>query len=242
MSEVRYLVAGDSAVCVEFGNEISPEINKKIRAFKIAVEKSDIPGIVETVPTYRSLLVHYHPEVIGFKALTEEFDKLMGSLSSIPIPPPTVIEIPVLYGGEMGPDIENVAEHNHKTVEEVIKIHTSEEYLIYMIGFIAGFPYLGGMSKEIATPRLKSPRVKIEGGSVGIAGEQTGIYPVASPGGWQLIGRTPLKLYDADRERPVLLEAGQYIKFAAVTEEEYKKIEKEVEDGTYKYVVYDKEV
>ncbi|WP_270487369.1 5-oxoprolinase subunit PxpB [Clostridium fessum] len=242
MSEVRYLVAGDSAVCVEFGNEISPEINKKIRAFKIAVEKSDIPGIVETVPTYRSLLVHYHPEVIGFKALTEEFDKLMGSLSSIPIPPPTVIEIPVLYGGEMGPDIENVAEHNHKTVEEVIKIHTSEEYLIYMIGFIAGFPYLGGMSKEIATPRLKSPRVKIEGGSVGIAGEQTGIYPVASPGGWQLIGRTPLKLYDADREKPVLLEAGQYIKFAAVTEEEYKKIEKEVEDGTYKYVLYDKEV
>lgn len=242
MSEVRYLVAGDSAVCVEFGNEISPEINKKIRAFKIAVEKSDIPGIVETVPTYRSLLVHYHPEVIGFKALTEKFDKLMGSLSSIPIPPPTVIEIPVLYGGEMGPDIENVVEHNHKTVEEVIKIHTSEEYLIYMIGFIAGFPYLGGMSKEIATPRLKSPRVKIEGGSVGIAGEQTGIYPVASPGGWQLIGRTPLKLYDADREKPVLLEAGQYIKFAAVTEEEYKKIEKEVEDGTYKYVVYDKEV
>ena len=242
MSEVRYLVAGDSAVCVEFGNEISPEINKKIRAFKIAVEKSDIPGIVETVPTYRSLLVHYHPEVIGFKALTEKFDKLMGSLSSIPIPPPTVIEIPVLYGGEMGPDIENVAEHNHKTVEEVIKIHTSEEYLIYMIGFIAGFPYLGGMSKEIATPRLKSPRVKIEGGSVGIAGEQTGIYPVASPGGWQLIGRTPLKFYDADREKPVLLEAGQYIKFAAVTEEEYKKIEKEVEDGTYKYVVYDKEV
>ena len=129
-----------------------------------------------------------------------------------------------------------------KTVEEVIKIHTSEEYLIYMIGFIAGFPYLGGMSKEIATPRLKSPRVKIEGGSVGIAGEQTGIYPVASPGGWQLIGRTPLKLYDADREKPVLLEAGQYIKFAAVTEEEYKKIEKEFEDGTYKYVVYDKEV
>ena len=242
MSEVRYLVAGDSAVCVEFGNEISPEINKKIRAFKIAVEKSDIPGIVETVPTYRSLLVHYHPEVIGFQALTEEFDKLMGSLSSIPIPPPTVIEIPDFYGGEMGADIENVAEHNHKTVEEVIKIHTSEEYLIYMIGFIAGFPYLGGMSKEIATPRLKSPRVKIEGGSVGIAGEQTGIYPVASPGGWQLIGRTPLKLYDADREKPVLLEAGQYIKFAAVTEEEYKKIEKEVEDGTYKYVLYDKEV
>ncbi len=242
MSDVRYLVSGDCAVCVEFGNEISPEINKKIRAFKIAVEKSGIPGIVETVPTYRSLLVHYRPEVIGFQELTGKFEELMGSLSNIQIPPPTVIEIPVLYGGEMGPDIENVAAHNGKTVDEVIEIHTSKEYLIYMLGFIAGFPYLGGMSKEIATPRLKSPRVKIDGGSVGIAGEQTGVYPVDSPGGWQLIGRTPLKLYDADREKPVLLEAGQYIKFRSVTAEEYRKIEKQVADGTYQYVVYDKEV
>ncbi len=242
MGEVKYLISGDCAVCVEFGNEISPEINRKIRAFKIAVEKEGIEGIVETVPTYRSLLVVYKPEVIRFKELTEKFEVIMGAMDTIQIPPPTVIEIPVLYGGEMGPDIENVASHNGKTVEEVIKIHTSEEYLIYMLGFIAGFPYLGGMSKEIATPRLKSPRVKIEGGSVGIAGEQTGVYPVASPGGWQLIGRTPLKLYDSEREKPVLLEAGQYIKFRSVTEDEYKKIEKQVEDGTYSYVIYDKEV
>lgn len=242
MSDVRYLVSGDCAVCVEFGNEISPEINEKIRAFKIAVEKEGIEGIVETVPTYRSLLVVYKPEVIRFKELTKKFDAILNSMSGIQIPPPTVIEIPVLYGGEMGPDLETVASHNGKTPEEVIRIHTSEEYLIYMLGFIAGFPYLGGMSKEIATPRLKSPRVKIEGGSVGIAGEQTGIYPVASPGGWQLIGRTPLKLYDADREKPVLLEAGQYIKFRSVTEEEYRTIEKQVEDGTYAYVTYDKGV
>lgn len=242
MSKVRYLVSGDCSVCVEFGNEISPEINKKIRAFKIAVEKSKIPGIVETVPTYRSLLVSYKPEIIGFQEITEKFESLMGSLDNIVIPPPKVIEIPVLYGGEMGPDIATVAKHNHKTVEEVIKIHTSREYLIYMIGFIAGFPYLGGMSDEIATPRLKNPRVKIEGGSVGIAGQQTGIYPIDSPGGWQLIGRTPLKLYDAGREKPVLLEAGQYIKFKSVTEEEYGRIARAVEDGSYKYVTYDKEV
>ena len=197
---------------------------------------------VETVPTYRSLLVYYKPEIISFREISEKFEELMGSLDNIEIPPPTVIEIPVLYGGEMGPDIQNVAEHNGKTVEEVIQIHTSEEYLIYMIGFIAGFPYLGGMSKEIATPRLKSPRVKIDGGSVGIAGEQTGVYPVDSPGGWQLIGRTPLKLYDAEREKPVLLEAGQYIKFKSVTPEEYDAILKAVEDGSYRYVVYDKEV
>ncbi len=241
MDGVRYLVSGDCAVCVEFGNEISPEINRKIRAFKIALEKEKTEGIVETVPTYRSLLVQYRPEIITYKELTEKFDTVMKAMDNIQIPPPEVIEIPVLYGGEMGPDLENVAEHNHITPEEVIRIHTSEDYLIYMLGFIAGFPYLGGMSKKIATPRLKSPRVKIEGGSVGIAGEQTGIYPVASPGGWQLIGRTPLKLYDADREKPVLLEAGQYIRFRSVTEEEYRKIEKQVEDGTYTYVTYEKE-
>lgn len=242
MSDVRYLVSGDCGISVEFGNEISPDINKKIRAFKIAIEKSGIEGIVETIPTYRSLLVQYRPEVIRFKELTQRFEGLMGSLSSIEIPPPSVIEIPVLYGGEMGPDIAGVAEHNHKTVEEVIRIHTSEEYLIYMLGFIAGFPYLGGMSKEIATPRLKNPRVKIDGGSVGIAGEQTGIYPVDSPGGWQLIGRTPLKLYDSEREKPILLEAGQYIKFKAVTEDEYNRILKGAADNTYQYVVYDREV
>ena len=240
MSDVRYLVSGDCAVCVEFGNEIKPEINTKIRAFKIAVERAKVEGIVETIPTYRSLLVVYKPEIIGFKELTKKFDYIMKNMGKIEIPAPTVIEIPVLYGGEMGPDIENVAAHNGKTVEEVIKIHTSKEYLIYMLGFIAGFPYLGGMSEEIATPRLASPRVKIEGGSVGIAGMQTGIYPVASPGGWQLIGRTPLKMYDAEREKPVLLEAGQYIKFVSVTEEEYKKIEKQVEENTYKYVTYAK--
>ena len=241
MSDVRYLVSGDSAVCVEFGNEISPEINRKIRAFKISLEKEQIEGIVETVPTYRSLLVVYEPETVSFGELTKRFDEVMKHIGSIRIPPPTVVEIPVLYGGEMGPDLEFVAEHNHMTPDEVIRLHTSEEYLIYMLGFIAGFPYLGGMNKKIATPRLKSPRVKIEGGSVGIAGEQTGIYPVASPGGWQLIGRTPVKLYDADREKPVLLEAGQYIKFRPVTEEEYKEIEEQAAAGTYSCVTYEKE-
>ena len=241
MSDVRYLVSGDSAVCVEFGNEISPEINRKIRAFKIALEKEQIEGIVETVPTYRSLLVVYEPETVSFGELTKRFGEVMKHIGSVQIPPPTVVEIPVLYGGEMGPDLEFVAEHNHMTPDEVIRLHTSEEYLIYMLGFIAGSPYLGGMNKKIATPRLKSPRVKIEGGSVGIAGEQTGIYPVASPGGWQLIGRTPVKLYDADREKPVLLEAGQYIKFRPVTEEEYKEIEEQAAAGTYSCVTYEKE-
>lgn len=242
MEKIRYLISGDSAVTVEFGNSIDPAVNRRIRAFKIALDQAAVEGIVETVPTYRSLMVVYDPERIGYEELTARFDEIMGNMGKIQIPPPVVIEVPVLYGGEMGPDLENVASHNGLTPDEVVDIHTSRDYLIYMLGFIAGFPYLGGMDDRIATPRLKSPRVKIEGGSVGIAGEQTGIYPVASPGGWQLIGRTPLRLYDADREKPVLLEAGQYIRFVSVNEAEYEAVEKQVEDGTYQYVTHEKEV
>lgn len=241
MSDVRFLLSGDRAVTVEFGNVISPEINRQIRAFNIAIKKSDIPGIVETVPTYRSLLVHYDPLQIRFAALKDKLSVLLGDLDSIPIPPPEVVEIPVCYGGEMGPDLEYVAEHNGLTSEEVIRIHTGQEYLIYMLGFVAGFPYLGGMDKRIATPRLKNPRVKIDGGSVGIAGEQTGIYPVDSPGGWQLIGRTPVRLYEADREKPVLLEAGQYIQFVEITEERYREIEQQITAGTYQVTTRAKE-
>ena len=242
MADVRFLLTGDTSVCVEFGNEISEAINAKIRAYNIALQDSKIPGIVETVPTYRSLMIHYDPEVILCAPLMEELRGLLGKLDQIRIPPSEVIEIPVLYGGEeMGPDLAFVAEHAGKTQEEVIQIHTSTEYLIYMLGFTPGFTYLGGMSEEIAAPRLKQPRVKIPAGSVGIAGSQTGVYPIDSPGGWQLIGRTPLKLYDSEREKPVLLESGQYIKFRPVTEEEYKAIEKQVENDTYQYVVYDKE-
>lgn len=233
MQEIRFLLTGDTSVTVEFGNEISTEINGRIRAFQIAVNQKKIPGIVEMVPTYRSVAVHYRPEVITYDALCAKLRELLGALDSIAIPPASVIEIPVLYGGEMGPDLAFVAEHSGKTEEEVIRIHTEPEYLIYMLGFTPGFPYLGGMSPEIATPRLKTPRVKIPGGSVGIAGSQTGAYPIDSPGGWQLIGRTPLNLYDAHREVPILLEAGQYVKFRAIDQAEFDTIKVAVDAGSY---------
>ena len=134
MDNVRFLLSGDSAVTVEFGNEISREINASIRAFNIALEKSGIKGIIETVPTYRSLTVHYDPGVIKYDPLIKKMKALLNGLDQIEIPKSEVLEIPVLYGGEEGPDIEFVAEHNKKTVDEVIKIHTSEEYLIYMLG------------------------------------------------------------------------------------------------------------
>lgn len=241
MQDVRFLMTGDTSVLVEFGNEISTEINARIRAFNIALEKKKIPGIVETVPTYRSLTVHYRPEIIRYEKLRDALNGLLGSLDKVEIPPASVVEIPVLYGGEMGPDIEFVAKHNGKTVEEVIKIHSAPEYLIYMLGFTPGFPYMGGMSAEIATPRLTSPRVKIPGGSVGIAGSQTGVYPIDSPGGWQLIGRTPLNLYDAARETPILLQAGQYVKYRPVDQAEFDAIAAEVANGSFVVKTYSKE-
>ncbi|MBQ6075961.1 MAG: 5-oxoprolinase subunit PxpB [Lachnospiraceae bacterium] len=233
MENVRFLLTGDTSLTVEFGNEISEAINHDIRAYKIALEKAGVPGIVELVPTYRSLMVHYDPAVLPYQELRERLEKLLDDMGEIEIPPSPVLEIPVLYGGEMGPDLPFVAEHAGLSEEEVVQIHSSAEYLIYMLGFTPGFTYLGGMSEKIATPRLKQPRVKIPAGSVGIAGTQTGVYPIDSPGGWQLIGRTPVKMYDPDRETPILPEAGQYIKFYPVTQEEYDAIRKEVEAGTY---------
>ena len=233
MADARCLLAGDAAVAVEFGNEVSPAINAQVRAFHIALAESGIPGLVETVPTYRSLMVHYDPGVIRYEALVNELRGLLGKLSSIPIPPSGVLEIPVLYGGEAGPDLDFVAEYAHKTPEEVIRIHTSTEYLIYMLGFTPGFAYLGGMSGEIAAPRLKQPRVKIPAGSVGIAGSQTGVYPIDSPGGWQLIGKTPVRMYDPGRAEPILPKAGEYIKFYPITQQEFDAIAAQEAAGTY---------
>ncbi len=233
MADVRFLLTGDTSLTVEFGNEISEAINKQIRAYNIALGEAGIPGIVETVPTYRSLMIHYDPAVIAYGELRVKLEELLTKMDDIVIPPSDVLEVPVLYGGEMGPDLPFVAENAGMTEDEVVKIHTSTEYLIYMLGFTPGFTYLGGMSDAIATPRLKQPRVKIPAGSVGIAGSQTGIYPIDSPGGWQLIGRTPVKMYDPDRETPILPQAGQYIKFYAVDQAEYDRIAAEIEAGTF---------
>ncbi|MBQ4148234.1 MAG: 5-oxoprolinase subunit PxpB [Clostridium sp.] len=241
MADVRFLIAGDSSLCAEFGNEISKEINAQIRAFNILLKESGIAGIVETIPTYRSLLIQYDPGIISYKSLEGKLKKLLARLDSVEIPPSEVLEVPVLYGGEeMGPDLKFVAENAKMSEEEVIKLHSEPEYLIYMLGFTPGFTYLGGLNDAIETPRLKTPRVKIPAGSVGIAGKQTGVYPIDSPGGWQLIGRTPLKMYDADREKPILPEAGQYIKFVPIDRAEFDRIAAEVEKGTYEVRHYPK--
>ena len=146
----------------------------------------------------------------------------------------TLVEIPTLYNDEVGPDLSYVAEHNKLSKEEVIKIHTGTDYLVYMLGFMPGFTYLGGMSEKIATPRLESPRLQIYPGSVGIAGKQTGMYPSMSPGGWRIIGRTPLKLYNPDSDTPVYISSGDYVRYVSISEEEYNDILKKVENNEYK--------
>ncbi|MCB2307690.1 5-oxoprolinase subunit PxpB [Clostridium estertheticum] len=238
--EVKYLIAGDRALVVEFGDKIEDQVNSKIRSLTVAIAQEGVIGINETIPTYRSLMVIYDPMIMELDELISVLKSIILKMHELELPGAKVIEIPTLYGGEYGPDIEFVAKHNKISIDEVIKIHTDREYLIYMIGFTPGFPYLGGMSDKIEAPRLQNPRTKIPVGSVGIAGKQTGIYPVESPGGWQLIGRTPVKLYDPCRDEPVLLNAGDYIKFVSIDENEYKNIEDLEREGKYKVIIREK--
>lgn len=230
MSAVRFLTLGDSAVSVEFGQEINLDINSQVIAFKeavaVAVRSQELVGIIETVPTYCSLMIVYNPLLLDYDELIAALKGLIAGLQLESGKVREVVEIPVCYGGEYGPDLAEVAELHDMSESEVIACHSKCEYPIYMLGFVAGFPYLGGMNEALATPRKKSPRLKIPAGSVGIAGSQTGIYSVESPGGWQIIGRTPLKLYDAAKENPILLSAGQSIRFKPISETEFKAMMK----------------
>lgn len=224
MENVRFLPCGDQAVTVEWGSTIDEHINRQVHAFARKVEALSHPAITEVVPTYRSATVHYRPEVLSYEELKHLLAPLaQGSAEEAEELP--VVEIPVCYGGEYGPDLLEVAQHCSLTPEEVIARHTAPTYRIYMLGFTPGFPYLGGMDPSIAAPRRKEPRIHIPAGSVGIAGEQTGVYPIVSPGGWQLIGRTPLRLFDPQKEQPILLSAGAGIRFVPIDEEAFRKME-----------------
>ncbi len=242
MQNIRILTAGDSSILIEFGKEINPEINGKITSLVQLMKEQHIEGVVDMIPAFCTLLVNYDPRVITYEEIRDRMEKLLKIETRASESRRRVYEIPVCYGGEYGPDIENIAEHAGLSVEEVIRIHSSRDYLIYMLGFLPGFCYLGGLDERIHTPRLANPRIKINAGSVGIGGSQTGIYPLDSPGGWQLMGMTPVKTYDPEREIPILVEAGDYIRFVPVDESEYKRVKELVERGEYQCVVHEGEV
>lgn len=224
---------GETALIVKFGNEISPQIHYKIKSLSEYLEKYPFVGMVEYVISYTSLAIYYNPFTVkkSFSQYKEQsavqivatyIKDCVQKMQQVDESRANVVEIPVCYGGKYGPDIEFVAKHNNLSVQEVIDIHTAPQYLVYMIGFCPGFPYLGGMDKCIATPRREVPRIEIPARSIGIAGEQTGGYPISTPGGWQIIGRTPIEMFNPDdEENPTLLHSGDLVKFYAVSEKEY---------------------
>jgi KipI family sensor histidine kinase inhibitor len=239
MHKIRILTEGDSSLLVEFGKEISPDINRKITAAVQLLKEQHIEGVVDLIPAFCSLLINYDPRVISFDEIRERVQAIIKLDARAGEQRKRVYEIPVCYGGAYGPDLANIAKHAGLTEEEVIQIHSSRDYLIYMLGFLPGFCYLGGLDERIHTPRLANPRVKINAGSVGIGGSQTGIYPLDSPGGWQLMGMTPVKTYDPERETPILVEAGDYIRFVPIDEAEFQRIKELVDRGEYQCTVHE---
>ena len=242
MENIKIVAAGDSSLLIEFGSEINEEINRKITTIVQLMRDQQIEGVVDMIPAFCSLLINYDPRIVSYEKMRKRMQALVRMDLKGGAGRKRVFEIPVCYGGQYGPDMETIAGHAGLSEEEVIRIHSSRDYLIYMLGFLPGFCYLGGLDERIHTPRLANPRVKISAGSVGIGGSQTGIYPLDSPGGWQLMGMTPVRTYDPERERPILLEAGDYIRFIPVEEEEYLRIKGAVDRNEYRCTVREGEV
>ena len=217
MNEDRPIIesTSDCFVSVKFRDEISAQINNKVHnLFKLLSDSSNT-GILDLIPSYNSILIQYNPPELSFGNLIQLIEQNLSGLENTESKQ-TVIDIPILYGDKYGQDLDFVAEHNNLTTDQVIEIHCSPEYLVYMLGFTPGFPYLGGMDESISTPRLTTPRTLIPAGSVGIADKQTGIYPSESPGGWRLIGKTPLTLFNHEQNPPSLIMPGDLIRFVPI--------------------------
>jgi len=230
----KYVPFGDRALVVELGSGISPEVNRRVHAMHDAVSNAKLLGVGECVPTYRSLLITYDPIKLSSKKLVsavKDLEKTLATYTSKRRQRKAII--PVVYGGDFGPDLSKVTKYHNLKEKDVIRIHSEHEYMVYMIGFIAGFPYLGELPDKIATPRLETPRFRVPEGSVGIAEKQTGIYPREAPGGWQIIGRTPVRLFDPTWHPPALLQPSDLVKFKPVTIIEFQQIQATVSRGDY---------
>ena len=214
---------GDSAAVIVFGDEIDRTVNRRVHSLASALDADRLEGVIEWLPTYAALTVFYEPLILNYdevaywlSACANRAADLCSKSADPPSSPPRLVEVPTYYGGEFGPDLAFVAQYHDSSQDDVIRIHSGAIYQVYMLGFTPGFPYLGEVSEQIATPRLATPRSRVPMGSVGIATRQTGIYPIESPGGWRIIGRTTLKLFDPEREPPFLIRAGDMVKFVPV--------------------------
>lgn len=212
------------AVTVEFGNTIDLRTNELVLAFTAAVDQAGIPGFVEAVPTYRSATIYFDARLTDAVTIMNDLRALTVNAAGAPVRPALTHTIPVWYGGAAGPDLPDVARQARLTQEEACELHASVTYRVFMLGFSPGFPYLGTVPAPLATPRLSTPRKYVSAGSVGIAGTQTGIYPQASPGGWRIIGRTPVVLFDVHRPKTFLLTPGDQVRFVPIDEEEFKEL------------------
>jgi inhibitor of KinA len=224
---------GDSALIVELGEAINEATHLRVQAARRALMAEPLPGVSEVVPAYTTVTLFYDPgAVVQAGAPADEIATWLGALvrERLKNPPktaksrPRTVEVPVCYGGEHGPDLNRVAAQAGLTPAEVVRRHAKAEYRVHLIGFAPGFPYLGGLPKELVTPRHAKPRMAVPAGSVGIGGEQTGIYPQSTPGGWNLIGRTPLRLFRPEDDPPVLLQAGDIVKFREIAADEFEKL------------------
>jgi len=220
------VAAGDSAVILELPNRIDPDINAAAVAIAESVQADAIAGVRDIVPTYRTVAVHFDPLRTDYAALVERLRAVSSQLAqqtarSVPSQP---IRVPVLYGGDSGPDLASVALYAGVSEAEAVEIHASRLYRVFMLGFMPGLAYMGSVDPRIAAPRLAVPRVRVAAGSVGIAGAQTGVYPLSTPGGWQIVGATPLRPFDPRRSEPFLFKAGDAVQFYAIDEQEYESL------------------
>ncbi len=221
MTEIRVTAASDCSLLVTLGDRIDCSVHRRVRGLCSLLEGSPHPAIINLSPAYASVLITFDPRESSLDEITTYTESLLPGIDTCQTAPARMIEIPVCYGEEFGPDLGAVAAYTGLSMDEVVRIHACAEYVVYFLGFSPGFPYLGGMPESIATPRLPQPVRSVPAGSVAIGGAQTGIYPIASPGGWRIIGRTPLRLFDVGADSPALLTMGDHVRFVPVTRQEY---------------------
>jgi inhibitor of KinA len=227
---MRYGPLGDQALVITVGSSIDEATHRMVRAVVRAIESAEIAAVTDVVPAYASVAIHYDPARVPGSAIGSAYEHLVSLLRAKldgvradDVGVPRTVEIPVCYGGDLGPDLDDVARRHGISTDDVVRIHTAGDYLVYMVGFMPGFAYLGGLPEQIATPRRASPRTAVPAGTVGIGGNQTGVYPLESPGGWNLIGRTPVRVFDVTRDEQTLLATGDRVRFAQITRRDFNR-------------------